>query len=60
MLALWKACRGPETEREKELKEAYDGLKCLEKELGDKLFSDERRLDTFFRMRDDWICRYSS
>ncbi|AAF14025.1 putative glutathione transferase [Arabidopsis thaliana] len=38
MLAVKKACWGPESEREKEVKEAYEGLKCLEKELGDKLF----------------------
>lgn len=38
MLALWKACWGPETEREKELKEAEECLKCLEKELADKPF----------------------
>lgn len=38
MLALWKACWGPETEREKMVEEASEGLKCLEKELGDKLF----------------------
>lgn len=35
---MWKACWGPKTEREKELEEAYEGLKCLEKELGDKLY----------------------
>lgn len=38
MLAMGKAFWGPESERKKEMKEAYEGLKCLEKELGDKLF----------------------
>ncbi|CAA7033612.1 unnamed protein product [Microthlaspi erraticum] len=38
MLAVWKACWGPESEREKEVKEAYEGLRCLENELGDKQF----------------------
>lgn len=38
MLAVRKACWGPESEREKEVKEAYECLKCLEKELGDQLF----------------------
>ncbi|XP_010464567.1 PREDICTED: glutathione S-transferase U8 [Camelina sativa] len=38
MVAIWKACWGPRSEREKETKEAYEGLKYLEKELGDKHF----------------------
>ncbi|CAN6992218.1 hypothetical protein BRARA_A03577 [Brassica rapa] len=38
MLTLWKACWGPESEREKMVEEAYDGLKYLEEELGDKQF----------------------
>ncbi|ESQ49147.1 hypothetical protein EUTSA_v10021472mg [Eutrema salsugineum] len=38
MLALWKACWGPESEREKLVEEAYEGLKCLETELGEKRF----------------------
>uniref|UniRef100_A0A1J3FZ16 glutathione transferase n=1 Tax=Noccaea caerulescens TaxID=107243 RepID=A0A1J3FZ16_NOCCA len=37
-LTLWKTCWGPESEREKGMKEAYEGLRCLENELGDKLF----------------------
>lgn len=38
MLTLWKACWGPESEREKMVEEAYEGLKYLEEELGDKQF----------------------
>ncbi|CAN8270024.1 unnamed protein product [Cochlearia groenlandica] len=38
MLSLWKACWGQESEREKMVEEANEGLKTLEKELGDKRF----------------------
>ncbi|CAH2054404.1 unnamed protein product [Thlaspi arvense] len=38
MLASWKACWGPEDEREKLVEEAYERLTCLENELGDKQF----------------------
>ncbi|XP_006298410.2 glutathione S-transferase U8 [Capsella rubella] len=38
MVAMGKAFWGPESEREKERKEAYEGLISLEKEIGDKRF----------------------